>query len=104
MRARVVVEVLLRQEHRLSGFDEGREVHDGVEAALLEGAVDRRLVAGVGQDELRLRRNRFAVALAEIVQHGDGVSRSQQAVGDHASDVSRTTCDQYPHSCRLLEA
>ena len=58
----------------------------------------RRLVASVRQDELGLRRNRFPVALAEIVEHGDGMSVAQQAVGDHASDVSRTTGDQYPHS------
>src|SRR5271165_4479825 len=100
----VVVEILLRAEHRLSRFDVCREVHHGVESALLEGAVDGRLVASVSQDELSLRRDDFPVALAEIVQHGDGMSGPQQAVSYHASNVSRATSDQNPHSHRLLKA
>src|SRR5271165_777171 len=94
---RVVVEVLLRAKHRLARFDECREVHHGVESTLLEDAVDGWLVAGVRQDELGLRRNGFLVTLAEIVQHGDGMSGAQQSVGYHAPDVSCTACDENPH-------
>ena len=47
----VVVEVLGGVRHALAGLDEGGEVHDGVESARLQHALERGAVAEIGLDE-----------------------------------------------------
>src|ERR1019366_7948059 len=54
---RVVVEILLGLEHGLSSFDEGGEVHHGIEAPAREDGLERGLVSRVRQDELGLSRH-----------------------------------------------
>ena len=70
----IVVEELLRIEHRLAGLDKSGEVQDGIEAAMLENRREQVRVAGVGLDEFSLCGNRPAMTLAEIVEHGYGMS------------------------------
>ena len=68
-------------------------MHDGVEAAGLEDAIEGWLIAGVGQYKVRAAGNGLLAAFAEIVQHRDRMAVAQQTVGNHAADVPSSSRD-----------
>src|SRR5882762_117131 len=91
---RVVTKIFLGKLHGLAGFNEGSEVHDGIDAMFLEDSIERRPIRCVRNDKLYPIRDRVPVAVREIVADDDVAAFRQQLRSHDAADVSGTAGNQ----------
>jgi hypothetical protein len=90
----IVAEKTLGRFHGLAGFDEGGEVHHGVELTFAEGFCETIGVSEVADDEIGALDDGLAVSVAEIVEDGDGMALANEFGDGDASDVSGSASDE----------
>ena len=92
----VVLEVALRDLHRLAGRLVGGEVHDRIDLVLVDHACDERGVGDVTHFEWRVE-HRFAVAVLQGIEHDHVGARVAQGAHRVRADVAGTSRHQDAH-------
>ena len=70
---------------------------DRFDALLAQQRRETGAITQVGDDEVGRRRDRRAVAVAEVVEDGNPVAGVRQLFDDHAADVAGATGDENVH-------